>query len=273
MNPECQIMPEFPLMPSRRPRSRVVPNRRTQRRVGVPNYGFRYLDPLTGRWPSRDPLGEGSHMPVYSILGNACLNSIDILGLFGPATLELRQALSANFTPTSIPPPNDDIAACPDWVGKAITEVPYALFHKAAKKSGCTLWIRCECNNEKGTDAETSYNSRARIARILLFYPPSGTPDRESFLHELVHARDYCAGWVSGDCRSHACTEVKAYEAQMFWMSSLSYSNWPREVLRKTLIEKAALSLAAYGKCGTVREAKRLVEEVYDGCIENSMSR
>lgn len=80
MNPECQIMPEFPLMPSRRPRSRVVPNRRTQRRVGVPNYGFRYYGPVSGRWPSRDPVGEEGWVNVYSLGPNSPLAGWDVLG-------------------------------------------------------------------------------------------------------------------------------------------------------------------------------------------------
>ena len=39
------------------------------------------MDPLTGRWPSKDPIGEGSGANMYFFLGNDGVNGIDILGL------------------------------------------------------------------------------------------------------------------------------------------------------------------------------------------------
>ena len=44
-------------------------------------YGFRYYDPVTGRWPSRDPLGEYGGLNLYVIVGNNSLNDWDYLGL------------------------------------------------------------------------------------------------------------------------------------------------------------------------------------------------
>ena len=44
-------------------------------------YGYRYYDPLTGRWPSRDPIGERGESNLYSILRNNALNKADYLGL------------------------------------------------------------------------------------------------------------------------------------------------------------------------------------------------
>ena len=43
-------------------------------------YGFRYYDPVTGRWPSRDPLAEGGGLNLYRFAWNSPLNWIDILG-------------------------------------------------------------------------------------------------------------------------------------------------------------------------------------------------
>jgi RHS repeat-associated protein len=34
---------------------------------GMFYYGFRYYDPETGRWPSRDPIGERGHVTINSI--------------------------------------------------------------------------------------------------------------------------------------------------------------------------------------------------------------
>jgi RHS repeat-associated protein len=49
--------------------------------VGVLVYGYRYYDPLTGRWPSRDPIGERGGVNLYGFVGNDTVNCLDIFGL------------------------------------------------------------------------------------------------------------------------------------------------------------------------------------------------
>ena len=44
-------------------------------------YGYRYYDPLTGRWPSRDPIGERGGMNLYGFVGNNGVNQWDLLGM------------------------------------------------------------------------------------------------------------------------------------------------------------------------------------------------
>jgi hypothetical protein len=44
-------------------------------------FGFRYYDPITGRWPSRDPIGEKGGLNLYGFVGNDGVNSWDALGL------------------------------------------------------------------------------------------------------------------------------------------------------------------------------------------------
>jgi RHS repeat-associated protein len=48
---------------------------------GVTYYGYRYYDPLTGRWPSRDPIQERGGVNLYGFVGNNSISLIDILGL------------------------------------------------------------------------------------------------------------------------------------------------------------------------------------------------
>ena len=48
---------------------------------GVAFYGYRHYDPLTGRWPSRDPIGERGGVNLYGFVQNNTLNKIDYLGL------------------------------------------------------------------------------------------------------------------------------------------------------------------------------------------------
>jgi RHS repeat-associated protein len=50
--------------------------------VGVPDYGYRYYDPLTGRWPSRDPIGERGGVNLHGFIENYGVNATDVLGLY-----------------------------------------------------------------------------------------------------------------------------------------------------------------------------------------------
>ena len=50
-------------------------------RAGVAYYGYRYYDPLTGRWPSRDPIGESGGINLYGFVGNNGVNGWDLLGM------------------------------------------------------------------------------------------------------------------------------------------------------------------------------------------------
>ena len=47
---------------------------------GVPVYGFRYYDPLTGRWLNRDPIEEEGGINLYAFVGNNGVGKWDVLG-------------------------------------------------------------------------------------------------------------------------------------------------------------------------------------------------
>ena len=49
--------------------------------TGWLDYGLRWYDPETGRWPSRDPIGESGGANLYAFVGNNSINAIDVLGL------------------------------------------------------------------------------------------------------------------------------------------------------------------------------------------------
>jgi len=44
-------------------------------------YGYRYYNPSTGRWLSRDPIGESGGVNLYGVSMNSPLNILDVLGL------------------------------------------------------------------------------------------------------------------------------------------------------------------------------------------------
>jgi RHS repeat-associated protein len=52
-----------------------------EKRVGVTFYTYRYYDPSTGRWPSRDSIGEEGGVNLYAFVGNDAVNKWDVLGL------------------------------------------------------------------------------------------------------------------------------------------------------------------------------------------------
>ena len=49
-------------------------------RPGVADYQYRHYDPVTGRWPSRDPIKEEGGVNLYAFVGNDGVNGSDVLG-------------------------------------------------------------------------------------------------------------------------------------------------------------------------------------------------
>ena len=66
--------------------------------TGLYYYGYRYYDPLTGRWPSRDPIDEGGGPNLYNFVVNDGIDWADDLGLrkccCGP---DITEALKATL--------------------------------------------------------------------------------------------------------------------------------------------------------------------------------
>jgi RHS repeat-associated protein len=52
----------------------------TAKTVGVTYYGYRYYDPVTGRWPSRDRIEERGGINLYGFVGNLPTTRFDVLG-------------------------------------------------------------------------------------------------------------------------------------------------------------------------------------------------
>jgi hypothetical protein len=51
----------------------------------VDYYAYRYYDPITGRWPSRDPIGENGGVSLYGFALNNPVSYIDVKGEFAVA--------------------------------------------------------------------------------------------------------------------------------------------------------------------------------------------
>ena len=51
--------------------------------TGLYYYGYRFYDPVTGRWPSRDPIGERGGVDLYTFVWNNGISWLDFRGLWG----------------------------------------------------------------------------------------------------------------------------------------------------------------------------------------------
>jgi hypothetical protein len=52
------------------------------KRDRVADYGYRYYDPVTGRWPSRDPIGDKGGINLYGFVNNNGISFYDNYGLW-----------------------------------------------------------------------------------------------------------------------------------------------------------------------------------------------
>jgi len=43
-------------------------------------YGYRWYDPVNGRWTAKDPIAEAGGLNLYGMVGNDAVNSVDVLG-------------------------------------------------------------------------------------------------------------------------------------------------------------------------------------------------
>ena len=59
-------------------------------------YGFRYYEPLTGRWLNRDPIEEEGGINLYAFVGNDGVNALDYLGLDIQVNLQIRRVGHSN---------------------------------------------------------------------------------------------------------------------------------------------------------------------------------
>ena len=82
------------------------------------DYGYRYYDPLTGRWPARDPIEEEGGLNLYGFVRNDGANGNDMLGLMAAegereyGLQEGMRALRKDHPFTGVAIPIDEHYAC-----------------------------------------------------------------------------------------------------------------------------------------------------------------
>jgi hypothetical protein len=82
----------------------------------VAYYAYRYYDPVTGRWPSRDPIAERGGWNLYGFVGNDGVNGLDVYGLRRlPGSGENLGCFNEDPCKDQCPPNDHDcLAACRD---------------------------------------------------------------------------------------------------------------------------------------------------------------
>ncbi len=89
--------------------------------TGLNYYGFRYYNPSTGRWLSRDPIGEQGGINLYGMVGNNSIDHTDTLGLAAEIRItEDDSAKNYHFTAegyTSLGPATTGLIQVDDYVG------------------------------------------------------------------------------------------------------------------------------------------------------------
>jgi RHS repeat-associated protein len=94
--------------------------------------GYRYYNPELGRWPSRDPIGEGGGLNLFGFAGNDAVGLTDVLG----------RLVRTFFDP-------DPVDSCP-YAMKDLS--PYYGLTTCSADDGGMLEVNCfcECPDEDG---------------------------------------------------------------------------------------------------------------------------
>lgn len=152
---------------------------------GLNKYGYRYYDPMTGRWPSRDPIGENGGVNLYGFVGNNGLNQLDYLGM-----LECE-------------------CDCPDDVGK-IRKFRFKLDLKTSTK---IYTVQDPMSYLKGRLKDEAENEAKRQARCLspndvLEYFSEGAENFSKWVDLGNHIREVATGGAVFEIHAQLKAEV-----------------------------------------------------------------
>ena len=111
-------------------------------------YGYRYYDPTTGRWLSRDAMGEVGSMNLFVFTQNNPASRLDPLGLqaFGPwdpGPIILPVPFPGNPLPP--PPPSPQLMVATTWYGSCrncpVADAATAIVNSIIRKGKCREWF------------------------------------------------------------------------------------------------------------------------------------
>jgi RHS repeat-associated protein len=122
----------------------------TDAETGLLYYGFRYYDPSTGRWLTRDPIEENGGRNLYAMVGNDPISVLDYLGLAHLASPPAQTGCKTGQKQCPNNKPSSNGCGTDGWKGKLVPERPFWMIDFA---SACNKHDICygTCGNDKGT--------------------------------------------------------------------------------------------------------------------------
>jgi RHS repeat-associated protein len=208
--------------------------------TGLLYYGYRYYQPVTGRWINRDPIGEKDGLNLLMFCANDPLLWIDRLG----EDITKAQCEAAKQTALTQNAVVKDIIA-------------------ALREKKCPIpKVECrECCN--GEDYLGAYFRASQTCVICWNKLGREESAIQTIAHELVHAYDDCVGGDIKDCEDRACREVRAADLSrncdyggVFYQSGESYRACVKRV--------AALATGYDRRCG---DGTTAVNNVFNRCF------
>ncbi len=185
-------------------------------------YNYRYYSSEYGCWLQRDPQNEKFGINLYNYVNNAPISLWDILGeLFSQNYNEPEIYVQEDIVFT----PNTDkgCSKCNKELlslAKKNSERYYsAQREQFASKFRCKLEVTCGCTRwataagEHQPNFERTENGYIiRSSKIVI--PCNATGMRNTFIHELTHAVDYCKLGIPTTCKQLLFTEFNAYSSE-----------------------------------------------------------
>jgi RHS repeat-associated protein len=118
--------------------------------MGLSYYGYRYYDPVTGRWPSRDPIEEEGGVNLYGFVVNNSIGKWDFLGLYtlGDARKSLKDNGIAMLGSVQVP-----IISIGGTMGGWVIPGQYRTDYFYTDTQVFEEWLRLERNDTSWLDA------------------------------------------------------------------------------------------------------------------------
>ena len=212
-------------------------------------YGYRYYDPATGRWPSRDPIGERGGVNLYGFVANSTVNGIDLLGKL------MKQYAAGSAIPKGVENWKHD---------PTMRNMEIAFGGRAAGQTKAN-WprrqdvIKCDGCNLKITDSELKVD-----IQILNEYL---TGDKKNFKydksqlttldHERRHENHHGALWnaAASYINQHHNKNYKSENCCLLWASYFKEAYSMFEYM--AYLNDELFDCEEYGRCDRVEIAKK----------------
>jgi len=257
--------------------------------TGLCYYGYRYYNPVLGRWLSRDPIGERGGVNRYAFIENKSIGTWDYLGLNGCSDVV-----------------DDFLRRNKEILLNGLMKDPGLDGYILSWKDTCRFKIECKCcgGTKKGSTGyspiveEKDFNTgsethTAKITTSEITICEDNVKDprdiEDTVLHELQHAKDNCTDDASvGDCKEKypgkeneqkelrmacecandgkMCLELRAHMHDMSGKSKTEVINYLVYESSYWWTGPGAVYCARYKGEGGEASQSKVVKELQDNC-------